>query len=163
MNSLVIYYSLDWNTKRISEIIWKEIWADFEALETIKPLVKSDSFMKYIWWWRMVMMNEIPEIKPLKNEFEKYDLIIIWTPVWAWTYSPPIAAFFEKYHIKGKKVAIFCCHWWWPGKTFDKMKEKLRWNEIIWEINFNEPLKKDTEIQFEKAIVWIKGIIKYLT
>jgi len=58
----------------------------------------------------MVVMKEIPEIFDIKNNIDEFDNIIIGTPVWAWTYSPPMQALFKKYEIKDKKVAVFCCH-----------------------------------------------------
>lgn len=158
MKVLIIYYSLDWNTKLVSETIAETIWADIIELQTKEEIVNKNSFMKYLWWWRMVMMKQEPELLEININFDSYDLIIIGIPVWAWNYSPPITTFFKKYKIVNKKVAVFCCHWWWPGKTLQNMKDKLIWNEFIAEIDWREPVKRDIEINKQKIIKWAESL-----
>lgn len=159
MKSLIIYYSLDGNTKYISETLAGELSWDILELKTTKELVNKNSFMKYLWWWKMVYMKEEPELLPINVDFNNYDLIVIGTPVWAFNYTPPLSTFFSNYKLSGKQIAIFCCHWWWMWKTLENMKEKLSWNTIISENNFIEPLKRDKEVNRLKAIQWTKEII----
>lgn len=158
MRTIVIYYSLDWNTKYIAETITKELSWDILELKTTKELLDKDSFMKYLWWWKMVYMKEEPELIEFNIDFSKYDLIIIWTPVWAFNYTPPLATFFSKYKLENKNIAIFCCHSWWMWKTLNNMREKLNWNNIISEINFIEPLKRNKEESRQKLEKWIENL-----
>ncbi|EKE30113.1 MAG: hypothetical protein ACD_2C00041G0001 [uncultured bacterium (gcode 4)] len=164
MNAIIIYYSLDWNTKMISEVIWSELKAEMEAIETAQQLDKPESFMQYVSWIRMILLNKLPEIKPLKSNLNEYGLIIIWTPIWAWKACAPVLSLLTKFPLKNRKMAIFCCHWS-PSisKALYKMREELAWNEIIWETDFREPMKIDTEIQIEKAKAWAKWILNNLT
>jgi len=41
-------------------------------------------------------MKEKPELKAFDKDLDKYDLIFIGTPVWAFNYTPAIYTFFEK-------------------------------------------------------------------
>ena len=95
MKTLVVYYSLEGNTKFIAETISKTVGADLLELKPIKD-ISSTWFMKYFWWWRQVMMKEKPELKAFDKDLDKYDLIFIGTPVWAFNYTPAIYTFFEK-------------------------------------------------------------------
>lgn len=158
MKTLIIYYSLDWNTKFISETIAKEFDWEILELKTTKELINKNSFMKYLWWWKMVYMKEEPELESINVDFDKYDLIIIGTPVWAFNYTPPIATFFSNHKLIGKKIAIFCCHGWWMWKTLTNMREKLTWNNLISENNFIEPLRRDMEVNVLKLKQWITDI-----
>lgn len=160
MKALVIYYSLDWNTKHIWDSLAKELDWDVLELKTKKELINKNSFMKYLWWWKMVYMKEEPELEPINIDFNKYDLIIIWTPVWAFNYTPPLATFFSNYKLENRNIAIYCCHWGWPWKTLANMREKLTWNNIISENDFIEPLKRNKEENNKKLENWIEEIRK---
>ena len=45
-----------------------------------------------------------------KKDPEKYDLVIIGTPIWAWTITPAVRAYLNqnKENLKEKKLAFFC-------------------------------------------------------
>ena len=139
MKSLVVYYSFEWNTKHIAQSITDIFESDMVEIKTEKELISTHGFMKYFWWWKKVLMNEKPEIDDINVNFDDYDLIFIGTPVWAFTYTPPLNTFFEKYKIQDKNIVIFCTHWWNKKNTLEKMKIRLVWNEIVWELDFYEP------------------------
>ena len=158
MKTLIIFYSLEGNTRFVSETLATELDGDLAEIKTKDELVNKNSLMKYIWWGKMIFQKQEPEILPIDKKIEDYDLIIIGTPVWAWTYTPPIASFFQENRIHGKKVAVFCCHGGWPRKTLEKMKEKLTGNTIVWQNNFREPLKYNKEDTLQKIICWAKEL-----
>lgn len=55
---------------------------------------------------------------------EKYDSIILGTPVWASNFAPPIRTFIkENPAIRGKKLAVFTC---FSGGGADKAIEKMK-------------------------------------
>ncbi len=107
-------------------------------------------------------MKTKPELLPIKKNPQGYDLLFIGTPVWVWTYSPPINTFFSNYSLLNKKIALFCCHGGGKGDIFNKMKKNLANNQILGEIDFQEPLKNNTDVNIQKAIYWAKDIIKTL-
>ncbi len=158
MKTLIVYYSFEGNTKLIAESISQEISADKLALKPENE-PKSKGFMKYLWGGKEALMRTKPKLIPFNIDFKDYDVIFIGTPVWAWTYSPPLNTFFSNHLLKDKKIALFCCHGGGKGKIFDKMKKALEGNDILGEIDFIEPIKKDTEKSVESARKWAKEII----
>lgn len=157
MKTLIIFYSLTGNVKFIAQTMAKEINADLLELRPEKE-VKADSFMKYLWGGRQVMMKIAPKLLPLDKNPNDYDLIIIGTPVWAWNFCPPLRTFFNQAKLRNKKIALFCCHGGQIGKTFANIKAELAGNQFLGEIDFLEPLKNKTEENTVSAIKWIKNI-----
>ncbi len=159
MKTLVIYYSLEGDTKLIAEAMAQATGA--ELLE-VKPKVdiESKGFMKYVWGGKQAFMKDKPELLPLEKNPADYDFLIIGTPVWAWTVSPAIRSFLSDNKIAGKKVALFCCCGGQKGKTFNEMKMLLAGNTILGEIELREPLKHNKEADAEKAAQWALALAK---
>lgn len=149
VKTLVIYYSFEGNTKFIAETIAEKLGADLLELKPEKEL-NSKGFMKYIWGGSQVVMGKMPKLQPFDKNPRDYDLLIIGTPVWAWSYTPPLNTFFNSVKITGKKIALFSCHGGQNAKTFEKMEKALEGNEIIAKQDFFEPLR-DKEENKKKA------------
>ena len=142
MKSLIIYYSLDGNVKLLSETMAQEIGADLLPLHPKKE-IKSDTFMKYFWGGRRVVMKSTPELEALSLNPNDYDLIIIGTPVWMADYNPAIRSFLENNSLANKKLAIFyrelmiseANHYTTFLRFAKKYSEKVnvdkRWNEWL--------------------------------
>lgn len=157
MKTLVVYYSHDGSTKLIAETIAKELKVD---IEIIKPKKKIDASRAKIvrWGLQQLLTHPKPEIEQLVHNPMEYDEIIIGTPVWSYTYSPPIRTFIEDNSIKGKRVALFCCHGGQKARTLNHMKKDLSENTFVGEIDFFEPIKNETEKNIGKAIKWAKTL-----
>lgn len=158
---LVIYYSFEGNTKLIAETIANDIQADLLELKPQKEL-NSKGFMKYLWGGSQVMMKKKPDLHPLDKNPQDYDIIFIGTPVWAWTFAPPLKTFFSTVRFNDKKVALFSCNGGQNGKTFENMKAELEHNDVIGEIEFFEPLVKEKEKDIHRVKEWTKDILKNL-
>lgn len=161
MKKIVIYYSFEGNTKLIAENIATAIDADILELKPKKE-IKSKGFMKYVWGGKAAMMKATPELLPFDKDIQQYDAIFIGTPVWAWTYAPPLNTFFTTHSLLNKKIALFCCHGGGKGKIFNKMEDALRDNQILGKIDFQDPLRNNTDINIDKAKKWAENIIKTL-
>ncbi len=157
MKAIIIYYSLDGNVKLLSETIAAQIGADIIPLK-LKKEIRNDSFMKYFWGGKQVVMKEIPELEPIDLNLANYDLVILGTPVWAGSYTPALRSFLEQVDLSGKKVALFCSHEGGIGLTINNLKNKLRNSEIISSTDFLAPLKKGKEAALEKAHSWAKTL-----
>jgi flavodoxin len=156
MKTLVVFYSLDGNTKFIAQTIAETVGADLLELKPVRQPA-SRGFSKYFWGGRQVMMKETPELLPFDKKPQDYDLLFIGTPVWAWRYTPALATFFSKVPLQGKKIALFCCSGGGAGKTLEKMKDKLAGNEIVSQMSFIEP-KRDRPLNAANAQNWAKGL-----
>ena len=105
-------------------------------------------------------MNKKPELNPVDKNPQEYDLIFIGTPVWAWNPAPPLKSFLSSRSIMNKKIALFCCHGGGKGKIFKRFKELLPGNQILGEIDFFEPLKKNRDTCISKTIAWAQSLSK---
>lgn len=148
MKTLVAFYSRTGNTKRVGKEISKKIKADIDEIIDLKD--RKRVIIGWLVSGRDATLKKTTEIKFKKNPL-KYDLVIIGTPVWAWTVTPAIRTYLSK--NKFKKVAFFCIHGGQFGKTFEEM-EKLSKKPIrvfsikdkeIGNVDYNKKLNKFCE------------------
>jgi flavodoxin len=157
MKTLIIYYSFEGNCASIAE----KIRAALPEADVLRLLpedeTKKTGLAKYVWGGKQVFFGRKPKLKPWNLDVNSYDLVILGTPVWAWSYSPALGSFLEAVKITGKKVALFCCHGGGPGKTLEKLKKALPGNTFTGEVAFRDPLKHTGGVR-EKLDAWLKGI-----
>ncbi|PLX22208.1 flavodoxin [Candidatus Parcubacteria bacterium] len=139
MKSIVVYYSLTENTKFLAKEIAKFVNADLLELKPEKEISKG--LTKYLWGGKQVFMKEKPKLNKIDKKIENYDQIFIGTPVWAWTFTPPIRTFLSENKIAGKKVYLFASHEGGLGKTLEDLKKQLENNKQISKIDFYKPLE----------------------
>jgi flavodoxin len=158
---LVVYYSLTGNTKLIADVIAEAINADILELKPVKEL-KAESSMKYFWGGYQATMKKKPKLKDFDVNPLDYELIIIGTPVWAWTITPPIRSFLSMINLSGKNVALWTCSDGDGVKAMSRFKDVLRDSNIIGEIRFKKPKVYESEKSKEKAMIWAKRIAENL-
>ncbi len=160
LKKLVIYYSLEGNTRFIAEKMAHGLGADILELKPEKEL-NSDSGMRYLWGGGQVIMKEIPKLKEYKINLADYRLIAIGTPIWAFNFTPPIRTFLRENKIVGKKIIFFCTHAGAKGKTFANLSAELVGNEILGEIDFYNVLrnKEKSEAKLKEFIDAMKNKI----
>jgi flavodoxin len=156
---LVVYYSLDGNTRFIAENIAGELRADTWELK-VKDEVPPTGFMRYIWGGRQVFKEIKPQLALSDIHPKDYDIVFIGTPVWAFTYAPALASFFLAHRLTSKKLAFFCCSGGHPGATLDNMKTQLPGNLLLGEIHFVKPLATEKEKAAERARSWARSLIR---
>lgn len=122
MKTLVVYYSLEGNTKDTAEKIAKIMNGDILRLEPVKEYPNHGP-MKFIVGGRAAVFGDRPVLKTEQVNFLSYDTIVVGTPVWASTYAPPLRTFFAKYQIQNQKVGFFVCE---KGSGGEKCIEKLK-------------------------------------
>lgn len=161
MKILIIYYSLEGNTRFIAEAIAKEIHADLLELK-VKNEINTKGFMKYIWGGKQVIQKEQPELVPININLDNYDLIFIGTPVWAFNFTPAIRTFLNSFTLKDKKIALFCTHEGFVGNSIKNMKKILETsNDIIAENDFVNVLKNPQQNSL-LAKAWAINIVNLL-
>ncbi|MEA4816078.1 MAG: flavodoxin [Lachnospiraceae bacterium] len=153
MSTLVVYFSLDGSTKFIAEKIAETINADIVELNTSKKY-PTGGFRKYFCGGMGVLFGEKPKLTNKSINLSQYKTIIIGTPVWAGSYTPPIKSFISQYNIQGKQIALFASHGGGGAeKCFKKLKKALPGNKFIGETDYVEP-KKSPEKNCSKAARW---------
>lgn len=155
---LVIYYSLTGNTEMIAEILRETLNSDILSLKPVKEL-KADSSMKYMWGGAQATMKKKPKLEVFSINPLAYDLIFIGTPVWAWTFSPPIRTILSQFDFRGKKVALWLCAAGNGIKAMERFKNAMKTSIILGDICFQEPLTNKPEEAKQKAKNWAQSII----
>ena len=154
MKTLVVFYSLEGNTKYIAETIAKQLQADLLELKPKKEY-PSQGFKKFFWGGKSVIFKECPELLNQRTDLSAYQNIVIGTPIWAGTYSAPVHSFLEQNHFENKKVALFACHGGGGAeKCFARLKKELDNNVFVGEKTFLDPLKHDREKNAMDAVQW---------
>ena len=118
MKALVVFYSRNGNTKKVAGKISRSLKADSEEIFDLKS-------RSGIWGWifggRDAYMKKSTEIKQEINP-QKYDLVVIGTPIWAGTMTPAVRSYLKR-HKLNKKVAFFCTAGDKQTSAFRQMEE----------------------------------------
>ena len=156
-DTLIVYYSYEGNTELVATVLSDRLGADLLSIKPVKEM-KTKGFSKYFWGGSQVFMRRSPDLLSMEKDIDDYKNIIIGTPVWAFSYAPPIRSLLNSRKINGKKVAVYCCHQGGPGNTIEKMISKLeKENVIIGSEDFFHP--KENIGQFEaKMDIWAESL-----
>lgn len=158
MKSIVIYYSYGGNTRKVAQEIQRSLGADMAEIETVKPYTGSYNDV-VDQGQREVNDGFMPEIKPLKVDLRQYDVVILGTPVWWYTFAPAMKTFLSNTDLSGKKVYPFATNGGWIGHTFMDFESICSKAEVLPGLNirFNEEKRLTSEENIHK---WIQSIGK---
>ena len=158
MKTLLVYYSYTGQTKVIVDRISSLI--DCDVVE-LKPIV---SFGEYDQVVEEYQNNESDksrvEIEELSIDLDKYDKVIIGTPVWWYSITPVLREFLNKYDLSKKKVYPFATNAGWLGRTFKEITDICN-GDIQKElsIKFSEDYREQKCLTSEEEInTWIQNI-----
>ncbi|MEG0307233.1 MAG: flavodoxin [Clostridium sp.] len=160
-NTLVVFYSLDGNSKLIGEEIKNILNCDILELKPIKDLnPNSFKLSKYLWGGKQIIMNKAPELNPYTIDLKKYDNLFIGSPIWAGTYAPALKTFFIENEIKDKNIGLYCCHGGGSSKgIFANFEKELNPNnEILGKIEFQDPLTLSKDDSKLKLHQWVNSL-----
>jgi flavodoxin len=118
MKALVVHYSRTGNTEKVAREIAEALGADTETI------IDQKNRKGPIGWLSAGKdsTRKIPaQIEEPKKDPSAYDLVVIGTPVWAWTVSAPVRAYLNRFSGKFTQVAFFLTHGGNPDRTFDEM------------------------------------------
>lgn len=124
MKTAIIYYSMSGNTEFAANEIAKRC-----ACELIKLIPEKTyhdkGLMKFIWGGKSAVMGEAPKLKNYSFNAADYDTIILGTPVWASSITPPLRTFIKENieTLKQKKIFIYFC---FSGGGADKALDKFK-------------------------------------
>lgn len=125
MKTLIVYYSLEGNTKWAAEKLAARLGADTLRLAP-KAAYPDRGFKKFLFGGKSAVMKETPELEPYEVDMTKYEQVILATPVWAGTLAPPLRTFIRREDLRGKKLALAASSMGGsPGKTFEHLKALL--------------------------------------
>jgi len=156
MKALVVYYSRTGNTKFVAEEIAAELGADVEEIVDLK---NREGRMGYISAGREAMSNKQTKIAETKRNPADYDLIVIGTPVWAWSPSSAIRTYVGKHDLSGKNVALFLTFDGGPRGAVDKTKKLMPKSQFMGELLLEKPVqdKEETKKKIEEWCTTLKS------
>jgi flavodoxin len=105
MKTLVACYSRTGYTKKVGQAIAGKISADFEEIIDLTDRRGSRGWLNAS---RDATFKRKTAIKPLEKNPADYDLVIIGTPVWAWTMTPAVRTYIEQNRGRFNRVAFYC-------------------------------------------------------
>ena len=100
--------------------------------------------------------NYLPEIQDINIELDKYDEIILGTPVWWYRPVPAIRTFLPQNDLSGQTIKPFATNAGWIGKTFKEIKSLCPNSKVEDELNIIFESYSDKLVTSEKEIdKWI--------
>ena len=141
MKNARVYYSLDGNTAFAAEKIGLKLGADILRLKPVKEY-PTEKIAKYFWAGKSASFQESPKLMPYVFDINKYEVIILGTPVWAGTFAPPLRTFIRAQVWEGKKVAFFaCCSGGGTEKCFQQLHHETRGSIKLPALRLIDPLR----------------------
>ncbi len=145
MKTLVVYYSRTGNTKFVAEEITAELGADIEEIIDLK---NREGKLGWLSASRDATGNRQTKIAETKRDPKNYDLIVIGTPIWAWSPSSAIRSYVATHDLSGKKVALFFTVGNDPRGAVEKTKKLMPNSVIVSDLVLVKPLlNKDETIK----------------
>jgi len=159
LKTLVLYYSYEGSTQKVAEYLTKSLGLDIARVIPVKEM-KTKGFGKFFWGGSQVIMKKKPDILPLNIDFDQYDLILLGSPIWAGTFTPPIYTLLESGLLHDKKLGYFYCHEGGAKGAVDKLKAVCGpTNTVI--SSFSCPnVKNDFDKIKTSLLTWAKDITK---
>ena len=123
MKVLVAYYSLTGHTEKLAVGIAAELSADIERIEEVG---NRSGFLSKVAAAFQAATGRSARIHETRINPAGYDLVILGTPVWAWTMSTPMRSYIKRYAANIGPVAFFCTEGGQGGaRCFSHMAELL--------------------------------------
>lgn len=122
MNKLLVYFSYTGNTKMIANKIKEKLNCESIEIKTVIPYSKDyDTVVNDE--QNSEASNHLPEIQDLGIDLNKYDEIILGTPVWWYRPVPAIRTFLTQNDLSGKVIKPYATNAGWLGRTFKEIKQ----------------------------------------
>lgn len=139
MKTLIVYYSLEGNTRWAAEKIAAQLGADTLRLVP-KAAYPDKGFKKFLFGGKSAVMKETPELEPYEVNITQYERLVLATPVWAGTLAPPLRTFIRREDLTGKQFALVASSMGGsPGKTFEHLKALLGVTEDVPVLSLKDP------------------------
>lgn len=133
-NKLLIYFSYTGNTRIIAEYISERLSCD--VLELHPKEKYSGNYQEVVDEYQSNESDKrICELMPYSVDLNKYDTLIIGSPVWWYTITPVIRTFLKQHSLKGKTVIPFATNAGWLGRPFKEIKELCSDSNVKNEMN----------------------------
>ena len=115
--TLILYYSLGGNTRRVAEMLHRQLGGDIAEIRTKIPY--SGDYNDIVQQGKKeVDEGFLPEIYSISPSPSSYDQIILGSPVWWYTFAPAMHTALKSQNWAGKEIYPFATNGGWIGHTF---------------------------------------------
>jgi len=151
--SLVVYYSLQGNTRKVADILAKQLNADTLELNLVTDYsVASAATLGLV----HIRTKYAPKLNRHSIDLNDYDEIYIGTPVWWYSFAPPIRTFFRENDLIGKEIKLFSTHAGDNGNTFKNLRIELDGCNIADEKDYYTPKGCNWDLVKSEIEYWLK-------
>ncbi len=143
--AIFIYFSYSGDNEKFAKLLENQVNCD--TLRIIPEKKYTSSTIKILFQGgNESLRKKSPSIESYDFNPENYDLIIIGTPVWAWTLAPVMRTFLTRTQLKNKNIVLTCTHRGKPGKTIEHLVELIPESNILITKEFHAPVENNSEI-----------------
>lgn len=159
MKTLVAYYSLGGNTKSVAEKIARALRADVIEIKTVKEYPDDYDVLLSL-GEKEVASGYIPALRPVDIDWDKYEAVILGTPVWWSSFAPAMKKFTSGYKWKGRLVYPFVTHGGTIGHVVSDFKKALRGAYVgpLLNVKFEEKEQLTPDTVIKEWITAIKDV-----
>lgn len=107
MKTAIVYFSWSNNTKRLVEEVNRNFNYDVFRIEKEVPYSEDYNQCAYVEAKEEVTKHIHPKIKKISVDFNEYDEILLFVPIWWYTVPMPVLTFVERLKDYKGKVVLF--------------------------------------------------------
>jgi menaquinone-dependent protoporphyrinogen IX oxidase len=105
MKPLIAFHSRSGYTRRVAETLAGDCNG---IVDEISALNEQAGVLGYLRCALEARSGIAPAIMPARRDPAEYELVIVGTPVWAWSLSGPVRSYLREHAHKLRRVAFFC-------------------------------------------------------
>ncbi|NLX48742.1 MAG: ArsR family transcriptional regulator [Methanospirillum sp.] len=121
MRVVIVFYSLSGNTRRVAKLLASRL-AGPDLVE-VHDRHQYSTLTAYASGAPRAMRGEVAEVDPSEIEVGDYDLVVLGSPVWAFSPTPAVNGIVAALRgIEGKEVVIFVTSAGVPGDAAGKLQ-----------------------------------------
>ncbi len=102
---LVVYYSRSGTTRKVAKSLSVSLGCEIEEIVDVDSRSGARSYLRSL---MEGMRRRASRILPPNKDPASYDVVVIGTPVWAWSVSSPVRAYLAANRTRLPAVAFFC-------------------------------------------------------
>ena len=102
--TLLVFYSRSGTTRTVAKALSERLKCDLE--EIVEPISRA-GVLGYLRTVVEARSKRASQIAPIQRDVASYDLVIVGTPVFAWSVSPPVRAYLTATAGRLPEVAFF--------------------------------------------------------
>lgn len=121
-STLVVYFSRSGNTRKVAQLIHRQVGGDLVELKTLQPYPEDyDACVDQA--KKEQEQQARPELATQIADMDRYRTIFVGYPNWWGTMPMALFTFFETYDFSGKTIAPFCTH---GGSRMGRSEDDIR-------------------------------------